>query len=246
MKDITGQRFGMLTVIERAGKVGTVQIIKCKCDCGNETLVRYPNLTSGTTTSCGCYKSKTTSARRIKDLTGMKFGQLTVLERHSKIGGSKVLWECKCSYGRKTLVSGSNLKSGNTTSCGCMRESINESVIVKILNELNVKYEKEAKFSDLLSPSGNPLRFDFKIYTTDGFFLLEYQGLQHFQSDNVLYGKLSRDYSDKKKKEYCEAKGISLEEIWYGENTEESLLLILDKYTVMHDNTVPSSKEEKV
>lgn len=246
MKDIIGQRFGRLIAIGRAEKQGKVQMIQCICDCGNKVIVRYPNLTSGITKSCGCLKKETTSKTRIKDLTGMRFGELTVLQRASDIGGKRVFWKCLCSCGRTCMVTGNNLKSGNTTSCGCMRESINESIIVRMLNEAGIKYEKEAKFPDLLAPSGRPLRFDFKIFTEEGFFLLEYQGLQHFQTDNVLFGKLSRDYSDRKKREYCHKNNIMLEEILYGEITEESLLYILSKHNVIQDNTVPSSNKEKV
>ena len=240
MKDIIGKRFGKLTVIERAGKVGTVQLIRCKCDCGNETIVRYPNLTSGTTTSCGCYKRLKTSERRTKDLTGQNFGELTVIERASDIGGQKIRWNCQCSCGRTCVVTGANLKSGNTTSCGCMHESINESIIARMLREENVKFDKEAKFDDLLAPSGKSLRFDFKIYTTTGFFLLEYQGVQHFQDEHVLFGKFSRSYSDKRKKAYCKANNIELIEITYDQDTEQMLYHILGTHEVLHDNAVPS------
>lgn len=56
--DLTGQRFGRLTVISRSdfikkdGKRETAYI--CKCDCGNETKVLAYNLKNGHTTSCGC------------------------------------------------------------------------------------------------------------------------------------------------------------------------------------------------
>lgn len=52
--DLTGQRFGKLIVlgdIEPDSK-------KCKCDCGNITIVKTINLTNGNTQSCGCLKSK--------------------------------------------------------------------------------------------------------------------------------------------------------------------------------------------
>lgn len=55
---------------------------------------------------------------RMVDLTGQKFGRLAVLERTgSKYG--KVQWKCRCDCGNEVVVSGSNLKCGNTKSCGC-------------------------------------------------------------------------------------------------------------------------------
>ena len=54
-KDLTGKRFGMLTVVKRATntKLGKACWL-CKCDCGNETVVRSHNLLSHITKSCGC------------------------------------------------------------------------------------------------------------------------------------------------------------------------------------------------
>ena len=53
--DITGQRFGNLTVIENVGvnRWGE-KMWRCLCDCGNETIIRGSALRSGKQTSCGC------------------------------------------------------------------------------------------------------------------------------------------------------------------------------------------------
>lgn len=58
-KDITGIRFGRLTVIEKAGvkgagKRGSKSLWLCKCDCGNEKVILRNSLVSGITKSCGC------------------------------------------------------------------------------------------------------------------------------------------------------------------------------------------------
>lgn len=56
---IVGKRFGLLTVIERTNeRVGKSCLFKCKCDCGNETIVQRGHLISGATKSCGCLKGK--------------------------------------------------------------------------------------------------------------------------------------------------------------------------------------------
>lgn len=52
--DLTGQRFGKLTVIERAGTKNKHVTWRCICDCGKETIVKGNSLTSGLTRSCGC------------------------------------------------------------------------------------------------------------------------------------------------------------------------------------------------
>ena len=52
-KDETGKRYGKLTVISYEMTNGKA-FWKCKCDCGNETLVAGDKLRSGRTKSCGC------------------------------------------------------------------------------------------------------------------------------------------------------------------------------------------------
>ncbi len=55
--DLTGQRFGRLTVVQRDGFGNTWQTMwLCRCDCGNITRVERGNLVRGRTRSCGCLK----------------------------------------------------------------------------------------------------------------------------------------------------------------------------------------------
>jgi hypothetical protein len=60
IRDLTGQRFGSLVVMECAGVRGNAQWL-CKCDCGNEAIVNGNRLTGGNTTSCGCYRVNITT-----------------------------------------------------------------------------------------------------------------------------------------------------------------------------------------
>ena len=54
------------------------------------------------------------------DLTGKRFGKLTVIgESPNKKWGQR-LWVCKCDCGNTVEVCGGNLKSGHTNSCGCI------------------------------------------------------------------------------------------------------------------------------
>ncbi|MDL2325331.1 hypothetical protein LJC61_09375 [Ruminococcaceae bacterium OttesenSCG-928-A16] len=55
------------------------------------------------------------------DLTGQRFGNLTVIKRSDEKKGTSVLWECICDCGNATLASTSKLRSGDRTSCGCKR-----------------------------------------------------------------------------------------------------------------------------
>ena len=135
-KDLTGQQFGKLMVVSRADDYikpngnKTIQW-RCVCDCGNEVVVRGEYLKSGHTKSCGCLTSE--------NLVGMKFGRLTVMDRESpKSKKTKGLWICKCECGNVIKVNTNNLKSGNTTSCGCKRK--------EILSQLRTKHgESDAR-----------------------------------------------------------------------------------------------------
>lgn len=53
--DLSGQKFGRLTVIGRAQNKGNKTMWLCKCDCGNETVVAGGNLKNSHTQSCGCF-----------------------------------------------------------------------------------------------------------------------------------------------------------------------------------------------
>lgn len=118
VEDLRGRKFGKLTVIERAPnkKDGSTQWY-CRCDCGNKNLVVAigTNLRSGHKKSCGCIS-------KAIDLTGQKYGRLTVINRAENKTSKEVKWNCKCDCGNPKLitVSSTNLRKGNTKSCGCL------------------------------------------------------------------------------------------------------------------------------
>lgn len=60
--DITGQKFGRLVAIERHGRAKNGNALwLCQCCCGNTTIVESYGLRHGTTRSCGCLRSETSS-----------------------------------------------------------------------------------------------------------------------------------------------------------------------------------------
>ena len=52
--DLTGQRFGKLTVVRPAENIGERTAWLCRCDCGGEVVAKTYHLRSGRCTSCGC------------------------------------------------------------------------------------------------------------------------------------------------------------------------------------------------
>ena len=95
-----------------------------------------------------------------KDLTGQRFGRLTVLEPLP--GERRTRWRCVCDCGRETVVgSGHHLTSGNTKSCGCLhRDSARERHLVhggKGSRLYNI-------WKNARQRCRNPRATDFKIY----------------------------------------------------------------------------------
>lgn len=56
------------------------------------------------------------------DITGQRFGRLIAIEQANKGEKGRSIWKCVCDCGREKNVSISDLRRGNTTSCGCYRK----------------------------------------------------------------------------------------------------------------------------
>ena len=66
IKDLTGQRFGMLTVVKYVGMRRRNAHWLCKCDCGGETVTATSTLLQGNIKSCGCLHTKQASELCVK------------------------------------------------------------------------------------------------------------------------------------------------------------------------------------
>lgn len=126
--DLTDKRFGRLIVTRETDKRINGNIIwECKCDCGKIHLAASNNLRNGDTKSCGCLmkevaieNGKNTKGMNIKDLTGKKFGRLTIVKIKELDKKGNVIWECECDCGNLITARGSHLTAGNIQSCGCI------------------------------------------------------------------------------------------------------------------------------
>lgn len=63
-KDLTGEKFGRLEVLYRAGEIGKRTKYVCKCECGNSIIVYGCNLVTGATASCGCARKESAAKLR--------------------------------------------------------------------------------------------------------------------------------------------------------------------------------------
>ena len=71
------------------------------------------------------------------------------------------------------------------------RASRGEIKIEEILTRAGLPFKMEYEFPDLVSSSGRPLRFDFAVFDDDGNvdFLIEFQGVQHYEAVKQFGGK---------------------------------------------------------
>ena len=107
--DLTGQKFGRLTVIEVSERKKKHLYWLCKCECGNVKSVAGSGLKSGKIKSCGCLNEE------FEDLTGKRFGKLFVKSfkekrKRKSSTGYKNYWLCQCDCGNETIVESYSLK----------------------------------------------------------------------------------------------------------------------------------------
>lgn len=147
----------------------------------------------------------------IKDLTGQRFGKLTVLYMTEKRNKRHVIWHCLCDCGNEKDVSIVDLQRGHTLSCGCLK-SKGEQLISFLLKENNIIFEQQKTFKDCTNPENTNLLF-FDFYLPDYNCCIEYDGKQHFKSIDFYGGKEKfkrTQLLDSIKNEYCKNNNIKL------------------------------------
>lgn len=112
--------------------------------------------------------------------------------------------------------------------CPCCSQSHGEKYIQKYLDKHNIPYIAQKKFNGLKDKQ--PLSYDF--YLPKQNVLIEYQGIQHFESVS-FDGKVSSDlekqqYHDKLKREYAKNNGYKLLEPTYSLDTQDKVNRYLD------------------
>ena len=93
MVDITGQRFGRLTVIQRQPADGGSAKWQCLCDCGKTVVVRSYDIRRGHTTSCGCYHTEV-RRKTLSRISAANVGSKNPAYRHggSVKGNKRLYW----------------------------------------------------------------------------------------------------------------------------------------------------------
>ena len=140
---------------------------------------------------------------RLKDLTGKKFGKLTVLKRADdyvqKNGRKRVMWICKCDCGNEVIVNGDNLKGKKTSSCGCLQRELTSKKNKKY-NDYNLSGEYGVGYTS----KGKEFYFDLEDYAKikDYCWYIDKDGYVKTHSKNntankfILLSRLVMDFPD--------------------------------------------------
>lgn len=102
-------------------------------------------------------------SKQVKDLTGQKFGKLTVIKRApdyiSPNGRKKIVWLCKCDCGNdNVIVRGEDLTGNHTKTCGCSWGQLHGKSNTKLYNVWKKMKER----------CNNPNSKSYKIYGAEG------------------------------------------------------------------------------
>ena len=232
-KNLLGQKFGKLKVIQKAESKNYRAYWVCECECGNSTIVSTDKLISGHTKSCGCLTWN--------NLLGQTFGKLTVIEKTDKRdkGSGTIIWKCQCNCPSKNIieVSAYKLLQGEATHCGCEGMlSAGEAKIKMLLTENNLSFKKEKIFLDCKYENNQYPRFDFYVNNS---YIIEYDGEQHFKSHSNSFFTPEKveqiQKNDMFKNEWCKNNNIPIIRIPYTHLKElkiEDLLLDTSQFIV--------------
>lgn len=235
LTDLTDMEFGYLKVIGLNKEMSCLDnhtYYNVRCKCGKEYQVRSDTLLDGTTKSCGCKQLE------YEDLTGQKFGKLTVLEfvyrfRYSEIKeyrASVNIWTCICECGNIVNKRQGDLISLHGCSCGCDIRSNGEKKICEVLKRWNINFIEQYRFNNCKYK--NPLPFDFAILIKNQILcVIEYDGEYHYMpikykdltdeeaNENFYNTRLRDSIKDK----YCSDNNIHLIRIPYWELENENI-----------------------
>lgn len=217
---------------------------KCQCDCGNiveipsESLLRSKNPTK----SCGCLqreKACLNGKSNGKNLIGQTFGKLTPIQLLTD--RTERTYLCKCECGNEIVATSKTLINRHKSSCGCLKKSLGEYTIEKILKENNKQFITQYHNNNCRYPDTNYYAyFDFYV---ENKYIIEFDGEQHYSAycfngiSNIDAQKQFQKTKqhDKYKNDWCKQNNIPIIRIPYTKLrslTIQDLLLETSEYII--------------
>lgn len=119
-KDLSGQKFGTLTVEKMlyGYNGGRRTYCECRCDCGNKKIICVERLKEPNV-SCGCKSNYYRSLNNRTNEIGQKFGRLTIVDIDYSQRPSVAI--CLCDCGKQVRINKAEVINGHTQSCGCLQ-----------------------------------------------------------------------------------------------------------------------------
>lgn len=103
--------------------------------------------------------------RALIDMTGQSFGRLTVVRQAGFNRSHEALWLCSCSCRAELKVSGNNLRSGNSQSCGCLKKEVLRARSITHGHTLNKRWSPEYRaWAAMMARCRNPNHEKYRYY----------------------------------------------------------------------------------
>lgn len=140
-----------------------------------------------------------------KDMTGMRFGRLTVLYPNGKDSKGYIIWHCRCDCGNECDVVGRYLRAGGTTSCGCYHREQHRKAVSTHRESKTRLYRV---YRTMLGRCQNPNAHEYENYGGRGITVCEeWQSYERFRDwaiangydPNAKHGKCTLDRIDTNK-----------------------------------------------
>lgn len=134
-------------------------------------------------------------ARKFINLTGKKFGYLTVIKESGRNSQNRRMYLCSCECGNTKVISGDNLRHNRTKSCGCLSKEVNSKLFTTHGKTKTAEY---VAWENMIRRCTNPNHPTYKHYGGRGINVCErWMKFEHFLED--MGKKPSSDHSIERK-----------------------------------------------
>jgi hypothetical protein len=115
------------------------------------------------------------------EMTGQRFGLLTVVRRAENSRFGQARWECRCDCGNTAVRTGWVLRSGHIKSCGCLPR---RTPLIKVCRHGKAGTKIYGVWSAIIARCNNPKAASFKYYGGRGIKVCErWQKFENFYAD---------------------------------------------------------------
>lgn len=155
--DLTGKQFENLTVLYRGEDIvkdGKKRRVRwhCRCKCGNEFDVISDNLKKRPNMTCNECAIKIRANKQRVDMSGNKYGRLTILKIIPETYPTRV--ECKCDCGNIYIGRQADIVCGHTQSCGCLQRDMASGSNTKDWTGVVSEYGVEFLYRETMNNKG--------------------------------------------------------------------------------------------